>query len=298
MAAASLYGTPISRIDGPAKVTGAARYAAEFDSANLAYGYVVSSAIARGRIRKIDIDRALAVPGVLTVLTHENRPRTARRDDSYKDDVAPDGSPFRPLYDDKIRFSLQPIALVLAEDLDTARYAASLVEVDYSVEPHVTDFESQRAEAYEDKPPAKPRGEPEAALLNAAVRVDAEYRTPIEHHNPIELHAATVIYERGGKLTIYEKTQGAQNARSYVANVFGMADDKLRVLSPFVGGAFGSGLRPKYNLTLAVMAARALKRSVRVVLTRQQVHGGLPSRHDPKGGARQRSRRQAHIGNT
>jgi xanthine dehydrogenase YagR molybdenum-binding subunit len=196
----------------------------------------------------------------------------ARRDDSYKDDVAPDGSPFRPLYDDKIRFSLQPIALVLAEDLDTARYAASLVEVDYSVEPHVTDFESRRAEAYEDKPPAKPRGEPEAALLNAAVRVDAEYRTPIEHHNPIELHAATVVHERGGKLTIYEKTQGAQNARSYVANVFGIADEKLRVLSPFVGGAFGSGLRPKYNLTLAVMAARALKRSVRVVLTRQQMY--------------------------
>ncbi|HEV7819822.1 MAG TPA: xanthine dehydrogenase family protein molybdopterin-binding subunit, partial [Burkholderiales bacterium] len=94
MAAASLYGTSISRIDGPVKVTGAAKYAAEFDTANLAYGYVVSSAIARGRIRKIDIDRALAVPGVLTVLTHENRPRMARRDDSYKDDVAPDGSPF------------------------------------------------------------------------------------------------------------------------------------------------------------------------------------------------------------
>jgi len=173
MADASYLGKPVSRVDGRAKVTGAAKYAAEFGGANLAYGYVVPSAIACGRVRKIEIDRALAVPGVLTVLTHENRPRMARRDASYKDDVAPDGSPFRPLYDDKVRFSLQPVALVVAEDLDTARYAASLVDIDYSVAPHVTDFESQRTQAYEDKPPAKPRGEAETALLNAAVRVDS-----------------------------------------------------------------------------------------------------------------------------
>jgi xanthine dehydrogenase YagR molybdenum-binding subunit len=272
MASTSHFGAPHPRIDGRAKVTGAAKYAAEYDTPNLAYGYVVSSAIACGRIRKIDTDRALAVPGVLTVLTHENRPRMARRDANYKDEIAPDGSPFRPLYDDKLRFSLQPVALVVAEDMETARYAASLLQVEYAADPHATDFESQRAQAYEDKPPAKPRGDPEAAFAQAPVRVDAEYRTAIEHHNPIEMHATTVIYQRGGKLTIYEKTQGAQNSRDYIVNVFGIAEDKLRVLSPFVGGAFGSGLRPKYNLPLAVMAARALKRSVRVVLTRQQMY--------------------------
>jgi xanthine dehydrogenase YagR molybdenum-binding subunit len=272
MANSSHFGKPVSRVDGRAKVTGAAKYAAEFDAPNLAHGYIVTSDIARGRIAQIDTSRALAVPGVLTVLTHENRPRMARRDAAYKDEVAPDGSPFRPLYDDKISHSLQPVALVVAEDLDTARYAASLVRVDYNAKPHATDFEQERAHAYEDKAPAKPRGDAEAAFGNAAVRIDEEYRTPIEHHNPIELHAATVIFERGGKLTIYEKTQGVQNSQRYVASVFGIADDKVRVLSPFVGGAFGAGLRPKHHLPLAVMAARALKRSVRVVLTRQQMY--------------------------
>jgi xanthine dehydrogenase YagR molybdenum-binding subunit len=270
MGATSYLGMPISRVDGRAKVTGAAEYAAEVEVQNLAYGYVVTSALARGRIRNIDDARALAVPGVLTVLTHANRPRMAKRDQDYKDDVAPSGSPFRPLSDDKIRFSLQPIALVVAEDLDIARYAASLVRVEYDGEAHKTDFERQRDDAYEDKAPAKPRGDAEAAFAAAAVRIDEEYRTAIEHHNPIELHGATVIYEPGGKLTIYDKTQGPQNCQRYIASAFGIADDKLRVLSPFVGGAFGSGLRPKYHLPLAVLAARALKRSVRVVLTRQQ----------------------------
>src|SRR3954451_23426294 len=149
----------ITRFDrsrtGP-KVTGAAKYAGEFDAPDLAHGYVVSSAIAKGRIKSIDTEAALAVPGVLKVFTHENRPRTAWSSSSHQDQVAPPGSPFRPLYDEKIVYSGQPVALVVAEDVSVARYAASLVKVEYEAEEHVTDLAVRRAEAY--VPPKKRSG--------------------------------------------------------------------------------------------------------------------------------------------
>src|SRR5919198_465474 len=270
-------GQPQNRVDGRAKVTGAAKYAAEFNVPNLLYGYVVSSAIAKGKITKIDAERALALEGVIQVFTHENRPRTACFDRSHKDDLAPPGSPFRPLYDENVVYSAQPIALVVAENFELARYAASLVRVEYKAEPHETDLNKKREEGYKPKerefipPPPKPRGNPEEALANAAVRHEAEYSQPVEHHNPMETHASTVVYEADGKLTIYDKTQGVQNCQKYISNVFDLSRDNVRVLSPFVGGAFGSGLRPQYQLFLAVMAARELKRSVRVTLTRQQM---------------------------
>src|SRR5687767_10420911 len=124
-------GTPAPRIDGRAKVTGAAKYAAEFDAPGLLHGSIVTSTIAKGRIRRIDAGEALSVDGVVSVLTHENRPPLPDNDQAYKDDVAPDGSPFRPLYDGKIMFNTQPIALVVAETLDAAQFAASLVRVEY-----------------------------------------------------------------------------------------------------------------------------------------------------------------------
>ena len=141
-------GTATSRVDGRAKVTGAAKYAGEFNTNGLAYGSVVTSRIAKGRIARIDASEALRVQGVLDVLTHENRPRMAGTDDAYKDDVAPEGSPFRPLYDDMIRFSGQPIALVVAEEAEIAGFAASLVRVEYDAETHVTDLYRQRDAAF------------------------------------------------------------------------------------------------------------------------------------------------------
>ena len=125
----SYVGTPTSRIDGRAKVTGAAQYAGEFNVPGLAYGSVVTSTIPKGRIARIDASNALAVEGVINVFTHENRPSMAGTDRAYMDDVAPGGSPFRPLYDDKIRFNGQPIALVVAEEWEVAEFAASLVRV-------------------------------------------------------------------------------------------------------------------------------------------------------------------------
>jgi xanthine dehydrogenase YagR molybdenum-binding subunit len=270
-------GEPVSRVDGRAKVTGAAKYAGEYNVANLAYGVVVSSAIAKGRIKKIDTSKAFDVDGVVRVFTHQNAPKLAPSDSSYKDQVAVPGSPFRPLYDDRIKYSGQPVALVVAEQFEIARYAATLVRVEYEREQHETDLRKKRGRAYEppeerdDMRPAKPRGEAEAAFANAAVRHEGEYALPVEHHNALELFATTAVWEAGGKITIYEKTQGAQNNHGYVAGVFGLSKDDVRVISPYVGGAYGSGLRPQYQLLLAVLAARELKRPVRVTLTRQQM---------------------------
>jgi xanthine dehydrogenase YagR molybdenum-binding subunit len=279
---ASYIGAPTSRVEGFAKVTGAAKYAAEFNMTGLAYGSVVESTIARGRIVRIDASAGRRVAGVLDVLTHQNRPRMADATEAYKDDVAPDGSPFRPLYDDKIMFSGQPIALVVAETLEVARFAASLVRAEYENEPHVTDVYRlrDRASALKDLAtaaetvftPPKQHGAPEPALAAASVRHDGEYYVPIEHHNPMELYASTVIVESNGKLIVYDKTQGVQNVQRYLCGVFGMKPEDVRVMSPFVGGAFGSGLRPQFQAVLAVLAARALQRSVRVVLTRQQMY--------------------------
>jgi xanthine dehydrogenase YagR molybdenum-binding subunit len=274
-------GTPISRIDGPAKVTGAAKYAAEYNAPGLVHGSLVTSNIAKGRITRIDASEALAVEGVIDVLTHENRPPLADSDKAYKDNVAPDGSPYRPLYDGNILFDGQPVAVVLAETLEAAQFAASLVRVGYETEAFATDLFAQRDAAVpvsasgEDAAfaPPKPRGKPDQALANAAMRQDAEYFVPSEHHNPMELFASTVIFEEGGKLTVYDKTQGVQNVQRYLCGIFGMKPENLRVMSPYMGGGFGIGLRPQFQAVLAVLAARALKRSVRLVLTRAQMYG-------------------------
>src|SRR5262252_7617169 len=271
-------GIPASRVDGRAKVTGAAKYAGEFNTKGLAYGSVVTSRIAKGRIARIDASEALGVDGVIDVLTHENRPRMASTDAAYKDEVAPEGSPFRPLYDERIRFSGQPIALVVAEEWEIARFAASLIRVEYKEEAHVTDVYRQRGKAVAIKPgadlfaPPKPRGRAKPAFAAAEGRHDGEYYVPIEHHNPMEPFASTVLWDGDGRLTVYDKTQGVQNVQRYLCSVFGMKSDDLRVVSLFVGGAFGSGLRPQYQAELAVLAARALKCSVRLVLTRQQMY--------------------------
>jgi xanthine dehydrogenase YagR molybdenum-binding subunit len=260
----SYIGTATSRIDGHAKVTGGAKYAAEFNVPGLVHAFVVGSTIAKGRILRIDASEALRVEGVIDVLTHEKRPRMADTDQAYKDDVAPEGTPFRPLYDGRILFNGQPVALVLAEGWEIARLAASLVRVEYEQEAHVTDLHRQREAAFALPEPAKSRGNAAEAFAAADIRHQGEYFVPVEHHNPMEPFASTVTWDGGGKLTVYDKTQGVQNVD--------MKPDHVRVVSPFVGGAFGSGLRPQYQVVLAVLAARALERSVRLVLTRQQMY--------------------------
>ncbi|MFD2572834.1 xanthine dehydrogenase family protein molybdopterin-binding subunit [Spirosoma soli] len=275
-----VVGKPINRVDGREKVTGEAKYAAEFNVSNLAYGVVVSGTITKGKITSIDASDALALDGVLQVFTHENRPNLAWFDMNYKDLDAPPGSPFRPLHDNKIKYNGQPVALVVAETFELARYASSLVRVEYEEDEHETDLQKHQDKAHKPAvglatllkpPPPTSRGHFEKAFTKAPVQFSAEYIHGFEHHNPMELFASTVVYEKDGKLTIYDKTQGAPNSQLYVSQVFGIPFQEVRVISPYVGGGFGSGLRPQYQLFMAVLAARELKRSVRVSLTRQQM---------------------------
>ncbi|VVM77096.1 Putative xanthine dehydrogenase YagR molybdenum-binding subunit [Pseudomonas fluorescens] len=265
-------GQPVDRVDGHLKVTGQARYAGEFPEEGLLHGSVVSSTIARGRVINIDASKALALPGVIAVIDHSNRPPVASYDKDYEDADSADGSPFRPLYNDRVLYSGQPLALVVADNLELARHAGSLITIEYEAERHQTDLAVLQDEAH--PAPAelpKPRGNFQAEFAGAALSLDLNYSTPIEHHNPMEPHASTVLYQADGSLHIHDKTQGPQNCQSYVQKVFGLEEEQVRIFAAYVGGAFGSGLRPQYQLPLAVMAALHLKRSVRVTLTRQQM---------------------------
>ena len=270
-------GQPRSRVDGRAKVTGTATYSAEYRPEGMLHGYVVTSGIAKGRIARMDTAEALSAPGVHAVFTHENRPRTAWFDYKWHDAVSPPGSPLRPLGSDAILHSGQPVALVVAESFEDARHAAGLVRVEYAKEPHQTNLDLARGDAYVPPtkrsgiaPPPKRRGKAASALANAPFVVRQEYRVPVEHHNPMEPHATTVAYE-DGKLVVHDKIQGVGNTKQFITNVFGLSADQVQVVTPYVGGGFGSGLRPNYQVFLAVMAALELKRSVQVVLSRDQM---------------------------
>lgn len=271
-------GRPTNRVDGKLKVTGGARYAAEYPAAGLLYGVIVSATVPAGRVTKLELDRASAVPGVVRIFTHENRGKAAWLDRKWRDEVAPPGHPFRPLHSDRILFDGQPIALVIAESFEAARDAASLVRAEYDVDEFCTELEVKRAEAYDPPekrsgipPPPDPRGDAEDAFDRATHRVSAEYRINAEHHNPMELFGTTCVFEETGKLTIYDKTQGSQNSQGYVTSVFGLKSKNVRVINHYVGGAFGAALRPQHQLFLAVMASLELERSVRVTLTRSQM---------------------------
>lgn len=281
MALLPSIGQPVSRLEGYAKVTGEARYAADYHVPGLLFGYVVNAAITKGKVLSINTQAVKALPGVIEVFTHENRPSLAWFDLQYADMDAPPGSPFRPLQNDKIVYNGQPIALVVAQTFEMARYGASMLEVTYSTESFTTDLHANLDKARVPKmglatalkpPPPKPKGDFEKAFNESPAQATGEFYHGTEHHNPIELFSTTTVYEGGGKLTVYDKTQGTINSQLYIGNVFGLHYKDVRVIAPYVGGAFGSGLRPQYQLFLSVMAALELKRSVRVTLDRSQMY--------------------------
>ncbi len=273
---AGLIGKPTKRIDGLAKVTGAAKYAAEFPVKNVAHGYLVTSTIAKGKIAAINAQAAEKAPGVLRVFTHLNAPKLAFTDPKDKDNIGMDGKPFRPLQSSEIVFNMQPVALVVAETFEQARYAAGLVRVDYNEVESSTDTAKTQAKAFpamsEQRAP-KPRGDAFAAFADAPVKVAAVYEIPVEHHNPMEMHGAIAVWENG-ELTIFDKTQWVNNVRGHLASIFGIETSKVKVVSPYVGGAFGSSLRPNYYPMLTALAARELKRPVKLNYTRRQMFTG------------------------
>jgi xanthine dehydrogenase YagR molybdenum-binding subunit len=270
---ARYIGKEMGRVDGVAKVTGKAKYAAEYGAPNLAHGFIVLGTIARGRIRSIDTKEAERAPGVLRVFTHQNSPALGPKASAQEPNQ--EDRSFRALQSDRILFNAQPVALVVAETFEQARYASRLVKVSYDAEKPSTDTEAvrDRARAPSKGNPPKPRGNASDALRKAPVRVDAEYRIPIEHHNPMEPHAAVAAWE-GDRLTIFDKSQEVYNDRKQLASNFGVPEENVTVISPFVGGAFGSSLRPNYYPALTAMAARELRRPVKVVYTRTQMFTG------------------------
>jgi xanthine dehydrogenase YagR molybdenum-binding subunit len=262
-------GTAHTRVEGRDKVTGAARYAAEIPFAELAHGWLVVSTVARGRVRALDTAPVLAMPGVLSVLHHQNAPRVTTDYAGILGAPDPTAAVFQH---DRVPHMGWPVALVVAETPEQAREAAEALVVQYEVEPHDIAFSGDRSDAYPldgHMPAVTEKGDLEAELAASAVVVDAEYTTPEEHHNPMEPHAATAFWE-GGRLEVVDSNQGTMWVATELASMFSLDPASVRVRSEHVGGGFGSkGLRA--HQVAAVMAATALQRPVRVVLTRRQM---------------------------
>ena len=186
------------------------------------------------------------------------------------------------LQDDRVSHQGQPIALVIAETLEQANHAATLVRVTYAPETATTDITrvepvlptQQKTDQGETRPPETRRGDPEGALAAAEVKVDQTYVIPRENHNPIEMHATIAAWD-GDRLTLWDKTQWVHNTADEIAAVFGIPAENIRVVSPFVGGAFGSGLRTWPHVTLAALGARVAGRPVKVMLSRREMYYGV-----------------------
>src|SRR6266566_2962275 len=269
-------GAPLNRLDGVQKVTGAATYAYEYPVEVVAYVFPVQSTIAKGRVSSIDASAARALPGVIAVLSHENAPQLAPVDDAE----------LAVFQSDTVAYRGQLVAAVVAETSEIARQAASLVAVRYQEQPHDVELRADRADLY--KPETMPvkfvplyeadtaQGDVEAALAAAAIALDHTYTTPAEHNNPLEPHATIAIWSddgdsHGESVTLYDANQGGNWTRDDVAKAFGLPPERVRVIAPYVGGGFGSKGFPHPHVILAVMAAQATRRPVKLALTRQQM---------------------------
>jgi xanthine dehydrogenase YagR molybdenum-binding subunit len=259
-------GAPLDRIDGPKKVTGTATYSFEYPVEGVTYAFPVQSTIAKGRIVSIDASAARALPGVVTLLSHENAPRLA----------ALNNAELAVFQSDAIVYHGQFVAVVVAETLEIARQAAGLVIVRYEEQPHDVELRADRADLYK---PEKVNpsyetdtdsGNVEAALAQASVSLDHIYTTPAYHNNPLEPHVTVAIWSDDG-VTLYDANQGAHRIRDDVAQAFRLQPERLRVISPYVGGAFGSKAFTHPHVILTVMAARVAGRPVKFALTRQQM---------------------------
>ncbi|HEX4449121.1 MAG TPA: xanthine dehydrogenase family protein molybdopterin-binding subunit [Polyangiaceae bacterium] len=269
---AAIVGQGIDRVDGRLKVTGTAPYAAEVAVANVTYAVIVTSTTTRGRVTAIDARAAERVAGVLRVLTHENAPKLPGidRKEGMIDRV------LQVLQDDRVFYADQPVALVVAETLEAAQEAATQVLVTYQPEAAVGELEAlvDQAEAPPNAgrgPAETKRGDADAAMKTAAVRIDAVYTTPVENHNPMEMHSTIAVWQGDDRLTVYEATQGVFECRRKLSTMFGLPKDNVRVISRFVGGGFGCKGATWSPAVLAAMAARVTGRAVKLMVTRPQM---------------------------
>ncbi|TYB45271.1 xanthine dehydrogenase family protein molybdopterin-binding subunit [Actinomadura chibensis] len=255
------------RVESREKVTGAARYAFEYPVENVAYAAAVQASVGRGEVLSVDVEAAQRLPGVLAVLSYENAPRVESEADG---ELA--------LFQSRtVSYRGQFIAAVIGETLETAREAARLVRVEYAAEEPDVRLRTDHPGLYKpDKvnpvfPTDTELGEPEAAFTDSAVRVDVTYTTPAEHNNPMEPHTTLALWDKDGSLLLYDSTQGASAVQATIAKVFGLDPTQVRVISPHVGGGFGSKGMPKPNVVLAAMGARVTGRPVKFAVPRQQM---------------------------
>ncbi|MFE6096702.1 xanthine dehydrogenase family protein molybdopterin-binding subunit [Streptomyces massasporeus] len=260
-------GAPLSRVDGVLKVTGKAEYAAEHDIDAIVHAVIVDASIGRGRITAIDTRAAEKHAGVLRVIHHGNAPKLPYRDNAGSNN--PTGRRLRVFQDDRVLFHGQPVAVVVATTLEAAQHGASLVEVRYDSEQPSTDLNK----AEPGKATRYARGDADAGLRSSAVRLDLTYELARNHHNPMEPHATVARWE-GARLTVWDKTQWVMGTHDEIAAVFDLPADAVRVVNPFVGGGFGSGLRCWPHTIVAALAARELRRPVKLVLSRRQMYFG------------------------
>ncbi|WP_229796093.1 xanthine dehydrogenase family protein molybdopterin-binding subunit [Saccharothrix coeruleofusca] len=258
----------MSRVDGELKVTGRALYTADHHVEGIVHAVVVGSTVGRGRIRAIDIGPAAGQPGVLAVITHLNAPRLPYRD--YHGPLVPVGERLHVLQDEQVRFFGQPVAVVVAETLEAAQHGAGLVAVTYDAQPPALDL----AASSSNQPITYARGDADGAFASSETRLELTYRAARNHHNAIEPHATTARWE-GDRLTVWDKTQYLVGAQNELAAVFGVPTDAVRVICPFIGGAFGNGLRSWPHVVIAALAARVTGRPVKLVLTRRQLYFGV-----------------------
>src|SRR5215472_6760986 len=269
-----LIGAPISRLDGPLKVRGEARFAAEFPMDGMVYASVACSTVARGRIATLDTSAAEAAPGVVLVMTHRNAPRMNPMPGFGTAPLAAGAHSVPILQDDPVHWNGQPIAVVLAETQEQADHARSLIRATYETEPAVTSFDEAKAHARRPEPflgrePERKVGDAEAALAAAPFKVDAVYRTPPHSHNAIEPHAVTLAWD-GDELVVHGAEQAVAHAAWTLAHVFGLAQEQVHVTSPYVGGGFGAKGVWDHQV-LAAAAAKMAGRPVRLALSREGV---------------------------
>ncbi len=270
-------GDPLSRIDGPAKVTGAARYAAEWPTRGVTHAVVVTSRIAGGRVSGIDASaaqRVTGVIGVIGVMTHENAPRLTPVDDDHVVTL---------LQDDRIWFQNQPVSVVVADTFEHATDAASRVVVRYESSDAINDMYPLLETAHTPRGAGdewdSSRGDVASALASAAVRVEETYTTPVENYNAMEPFATIAIWDDSRThLLLYSSTQGVWGEKRAVAKRLGVPVENVRVVAKYIGGGFGSKGTTWAPPILAAMAAKQVGRPVKLVLTRAQMFGPVGMR--------------------
>ena len=261
------------RVDGADKVNGKAKYTAEHNLPNLAYAVFVTSTIAKGTIKSLDTSKALAMPGVLDIIYYGNCPVVP----GYISNAAErpknvfEWRGHKVLYDNIVRFFGQPIALIVADTFENANAAVRFVKAEYEVEKFETNFNKARLDPANLKSTVNYKRGTEKKFKETNFFVEAEYNIPIEVHNAMELFATIAHWESEDKVTLYDKTQGPKSTQSTIAKTFGLPDKNVRVIAENVGGGFGSALRSWSNVPAACIAAKKLKRPVKLVLTRPQM---------------------------